>query len=165
MAVRHAFVSGKAASADTTQVDGPRWDADHLSPPYSITMVAQVGSLAWTNMPSALTEWYSTPNRYRVKADLTNARQARVTVAVNVAAAANAECRVQYATDGDGQGTWAYLDGVDGPKVNVGSIEGKASAWVNLASGAKADVWLRLVGINGDGAADPSFGTVTVQLR
>ena len=30
MAVSHAFTSGKSAAADTTLVDGPNWDADHV---------------------------------------------------------------------------------------------------------------------------------------
>ncbi len=128
-------------------------------------MVAQVGSLAYTNIPAALTEWYATANRYRVKADLTRFKEARVTVAVFTAANSTCECRVQYATDGDGQGAWAYLDGVDGPKANLGAVGGRVGAWVPLASGAKADVWLRLININGDGVADPSFGTVTAQFR
>ena len=35
----------------------------------------------------------------------------------------------------------------------------------DLVAGAKADVFVRVVGINGDGIASPSFGNISVQVR
>ncbi len=164
MGVRHAKVSGKAAPADSTEVGGPDWDAVHLSPPFVVTLLAQHGAVAFTNIPAALTEWNGA-NRTRTKLDLTSSREARVTAAVTTAANAAAEIRIQYATDGDAQATWAYLDGGSGPLVNIGAVGGRASGWVALAATAKADVWIRVVSINGDGAADPIVGLITLQLR
>ena len=39
------------------------------------------------------------------------------------------------------------------------------SAWVNLGTLAKADVYVAIVGQGGDGALDPTFGFVEVQFR
>jgi hypothetical protein len=39
------------------------------------------------------------------------------------------------------------------------------SAWVNLAAGAKADVFLALIGSGGNGTLDPAFGTIVAQFR
>jgi hypothetical protein len=83
----------------------------------------------------------------RVKADLTASTQARVLSNVAQAGAATAAIRVQYSTD---QASWNYLDGSTGPAVNINTTGLKVSSWVALAAGAKADVFLRVVGINGD---------------
>lgn len=130
-----------------------------------ITMHSNPAGTAWTSMPAALTEYGGT-NRTRVKADLTGFTQARLTVAVSTVGNSTAEVRIQYATDGDTQAAWAYLDGVDGPKANITTAaNGRVSAWVNLAAGAKGDVWLRVVGINGNGTLSPVLGTITLQVK
>ncbi len=162
--VKHGFASGKADSTDTTLVQPSHWNAEHVSPPFSVPLQSPNGILAYTNMPAALSEWRAI-NLSRVKADLSGSAECRLTAAVHVVGSANAEVRVQYATDGDAQGTWAFLDGADGPKVNISVLNGRASAWVPLAAGAKADVWLRFVSINGDGAADPVVGNAILHLR
>ncbi len=128
------------------------------------SVVALYGSsVTITNIAAALTE-HSAP-RTRVKVDLSKFMQARVTVGVNVVANAGAEVRIQYATDGDTQNTWAYLDGTDSPKVSIAALNGRVSPYVNLVAGARADVWIRVVTIGGDGAADPNVGTITLQVR
>ncbi|MGB9677888.1 MAG: hypothetical protein ACPLZ9_04645, partial [Candidatus Ratteibacteria bacterium] len=116
--------------------------------------------IQWTNMPATLTEFAG--GRYRIYYDLTNFTQARLVGTVIVAGAANAQIRVQYSTD---QTNWYYLDGTSGPYVSIGTTGYKISSWVNIASGAKTNVYLRLVGINGDGTADPQFNSFRLQLR
>ncbi len=133
-------------------------------PLFIVPLNMSFGSVAWTNMPAALTE-LNGANRSRVKVDLTSATEVRVTAAVSVVGAAGAAYRVQYATDGDAQGTWAYLDGGSGPSVTIDALNGRVSPWVTLVAGARADVWLRVVGINGDGAADPIVGNVALAVR
>lgn len=118
----------------------------------------------WTNQPAALTELIAATDR-RVQADLTGATQARITCEQTAAAAsASAELRLQYSTDG---GTnWSYADGASGPAVALGTAAGRRTgAWANLVAGAKADVLLRIVGINGNATADPAFRNLTVEAK
>lgn len=121
---------------------------------------------AWTNMPSAVTELYGVAARFRMKLDLTNYTQCRLICAVSTAGASTAEIRIQYSTNGDTQSAWSYMNTVgDGPKTVVGTTGGKASAWTNIVAGAQTDTWFRVVGINGDAALDPIFGTIALQVR
>jgi hypothetical protein len=136
---------------------GPAWSYN----PFVVTILAGNANLTWTNMPVALTELAGV-TRYRTRVDLTNVTQARITVVVMVAGATNARLAVQYSTD---QVTWNYLDGSSGPFVNINSTGLQVSSWVNITAGARGDVYLRIVGLNGDGAADPQFGLITVQFR
>jgi hypothetical protein len=116
----------------------------------------------WTNQPSALTEFNANTFR-RLKFELTNATQARLVVDMAIAGAAvPAKLRAQYSTD---QTTWNYLDGSAGPSVDINATGVRTSSWVTLAAGAKADVFLRLVGLSGDGVADPQFSLVQLQAK
>jgi hypothetical protein len=119
--------------------------------------------MSWTNQPAALAELDGS-TYYRTKQDMTNALQARLIVNVAVAGAATpAKLRVQYSID---QTTWRYLDGTAGPSVNINSPTGlKVSSWASLEPGAKADVFLRVVGLDGDDTADPQFGLALVQFK
>jgi hypothetical protein len=115
----------------------------------------------WYNMPAAPTEFMGS-TRYRTKYDLTSATQARIVVMVMTAGSASALGCVQYSTD---QATWTYLDGGTGPCTAINGTGVRASGLVNLAAAAKADVFLRVVGKDGNGAADPAFGQISVQIR
>lgn len=116
----------------------------------------------WTSMPSALTEAFGTSNA-RVLYDLTDATQVRFQVNVNTVGAASAEIRIQYSTD---QSTWNYLDnGATGLGQNISTTGFKTSAWSTIASGARGDVYLRAVGINGDGTTSPRLGLIQIQAR
>jgi hypothetical protein len=110
---------------------------------------------------AALTELAGSTNR-RTKIDLTNALQARITARVTTVGSASAEIRAQYSLD---ESTWDYLDGSSGPGVNISTLGTKASGYVTLANAAKADVFVRVVTINGDGAADPQIGSIYIQVR
>jgi len=39
------------------------------------------------------------------------------------------------------------------------------TAWINLVAGAKADVFLALLGSGGDGALDPAFGQIAAEFK
>jgi hypothetical protein len=119
------------------------------------------GNPAWTNQPAGLTELFGTTVG-RLKADLTATAQVRLIANVATAGAAGAAIRAQHSTD---QSSWNYLDGATGPSVGVGTTGLKVSAWVNVTGAAKADVFIRVVGISGDGTADPAFGNVLLQVR
>ncbi len=128
--------------------------------PEVVTILAG-DNLQWRNMPAALTEIFNA-TIHRTMVDLSNATQARLTVGVGRAGFATAELRGQYSTDG---ATWFYLDGTSGPSVPINAVGLQVSSWVNLDAGAQADVYIRIVGINGNGAADPRFGLITIQFR
>jgi hypothetical protein len=124
------------------------------------TFLADATQLTWNNQPAALTEIVGTNRRIRV--DLTNAIEARLSVNVTTAGANNAQLRVQYSTD---QATWNYLDGGTGPSVGINATGLQVSSFVTLVSGARADVYLRVVGINGNNNADPRFSTIQLEVR
>lgn len=126
-----------------------------------VTMQAQGSALAWTNQPAALTEFLGV-TRHRTKVDLTNMTQVRLTVAVMTAGTAASVLRAQYSTDGT---NWSYLDGGTGPEIAENPTGLKVSSFVNLTVGAKADVFLRIVGLSGDGVVDPAFGLITLQFK
>jgi hypothetical protein len=98
----------------------------------------------------------------RTQLDLTGASAVRLTVVMRVAGTATAKLRAQYSTD---QVNWYYFDGVTGPSVNVNAVGLQVSGWVNLANAAKQDVYIRLVGLDGNGATDPRFALITLQFR
>lgn len=124
-------------------------------------------SFAWSNQPSALTELLNT-NRYRTQAELGKYEQFRIVWYVTTAGTAGSVVGVQYSDDGGT--TWSGLDnGNSGSNssetVSTASTGLIVSAWANLASGAKGDVQLRIVGSGGDGVADPAYGTMKVKFR
>jgi hypothetical protein len=139
---------------------GPAWSYNR---PFVVTIFAGNNNLTWTNMPAAVTELAGV-TRYRTIVDLTNVTQARITVVVMVVGSVYSELAVQYSKD---QVSWFYLDGSNGPAVGVGVFTGVVfSFWANITPDARADlVYLRIVGRNGDGVADPQFGLITVQFR
>jgi hypothetical protein len=73
-----------------------------------------------------------------------------------------AAIRAQYSTD---QSSWNYLDGSAGPSVTVSTTGLKVSGWVSVTAAAKADVFIRAVGIAGDASADPAFANVLLQVK
>lgn len=118
----------------------------------------------WTNMPAALTE-FNGGTTARQFLDLRPFRFARLSANVgSVAGNTAAELRVQYSLNGGS--TWAYLDGSAGPAVVVDDdASWQVSNFVAIADAAKVESALvRLVGITGDGAIDPVFGAVTLEL-
>ena len=125
--------------------------------PIEITLCSSATEVKLLNMPAALTE-YKGLTIFRTKVDFTNAASSRLVVRQGVAGATNAKLKVQYATD---ESTW-----VDLCLVAVGAGVGtKAGSWTAVPSGAKGDVFLRLVGIDGDGTADPEFGLIVLQVK
>ena len=125
-----------------------------------LTMHAPGGATTWTNMPAALTAFLAVTTQ-NTQFDMSAFTQARLVAQIQVAGSGSAKLRVQH---GDGF-TWDYLDGSSEPSLDISSAGLKVSSWVTLESAARADRILRLVGIDGDGAADPDFGLIVVQFR
>lgn len=140
----------------TTQAETIRSGQD----PISCTINA--ATVTWTNQPAALTELFGLNDR-RLPFDLSRFSQARITVNVEVAAFTGATLRAEFATT-DG-GTYAALDNSTGPNVAIDTTGTKVSSWVNLTTAARADVFLRIVGVGGDGTVDPDLGLISIQFR
>jgi hypothetical protein len=150
--------SGKMLSVSTA-TGSPEWRTPVA---VDVTFLDGRANITWTNQPAALTE-FTGATRYRLYFDLTSAHEARLVAHIATAGAAAASLRVQYSLDGGV--SWNYLGDVSGPSLGIGSAGTFASPWVSLEPAARTDCLLRLVGINGNGVADPVFGRISVQLR
>ncbi len=135
--------------------------------PVTIMFLGSPSSVTtWSDMPAALTEWRGSVRTGRTMADTTNATEFRIMAFVQVAGAAGATLRVEYATDS--VPAWEYLDGAAGTggAVAVDVVGNPAGAWTSLTANAKGGTkHLRVIGIGGDGAVDPSFGPIIIQIR
>lgn len=119
----------------------------------------------WTNMPAAFTEFDGLTNS-REYVNLSAFREVRFSVGVQVASAASAFLLVQYSTAASNGSAWTNLAGSQSPIVNIGSTGAtKTTGWVTFNSSAQADVLLRIVGQNGDGALDPTFPVIMCEFR
>lgn len=122
------------------------------------TVLADAAALGWTNMPAATTEIFGGTPARRTKKNLAGATQARIIVNQTIVGSANAQLKLQFSTD---QAAWTDA----GPVVAVGAGTGlKVGAFANLVTAAKADVFLRLAGVNGDGTADPAFSNIDIEV-
>ncbi len=115
-------------------------------------------------MPVAQTELFGTTWGRRAT-DLTGYVQFRLSVTQSVAGAAAASLRAQYSTNGGA--AWSNLEtGGTGADLLVGAGTGlKIGAWGTVDPGALGDVQLRIVGQNGDAAADPVFRYIGIEFR
>lgn len=130
------------------------------SSPETVTFHAPPGAQVWTNIPAAATEFRGL-SLHRAQADLAGMGQFRIYANLVAVGNATAELRLQYSTDG---ATWLdAASSASGVNISAGGL--RTSAWLALAAGAKGDVQLRIVGVNGDGVADPSFGTVAAEFK
>ena len=135
---------------------------DHRHPRDAVGLCVNAATVVWTNQPAALTELFGLTDRRR-QYDLTQFTQARLVANVEVAGFVGATLRAQFATT-DG-GAYAALDNVTGPNVPLDATGTQVSGWVTLTAAALADVFLRVAGVGGDGAADPEVGLTEIQFR
>jgi hypothetical protein len=128
----------------------------------STIVASPLNAQVWANMPAAVTEMFGAPYG-RIKIDLTHATYYRIVVMQTVAGLAGADINLQYSTNNS---TYQAADTGAAGELDVGSGTGvKIGAWAELAAGAKGDVWLRLVGKQGNGVADPAFQSVRIQFK
>lgn len=161
---------GPPGAQGTPGTQGPSGPAGQQGPagppgpalPESITVLStSILAATWSNQPSAVTELLGS-TRFRLGYDLSNAASARLVVnVVGAGASTPAKIRVQYSTD---LFTWRYLDGALGPSVDINAAGLQVSGWTTLEIAARGDVYLRIVGLDGNGSADPSLGLLQVQI-
>jgi hypothetical protein len=115
----------------------------------------------WTNMPLAATILYgASTHSYSRRMDLTYANQVRLSIDVATGGVSGAKLYLRYSTDNS-----SFTD-MTSASCTFGTGTGVfTSGWVNLDSGAKADVWVQVWGSGGDGAADPRFFTISAEFR
>lgn len=126
------------------------------------TIAMSTENTTWVNQPSAVTEFLG-QTYLRTKLDLTGKTQVRLTARVLTVGNTNAQLRLQWSTD---ESTWYYFSDVGvNPYVLIDSLGTNVSSWVSMQENAKDDVFIRLVGANGDGVKDPQFGLITCQFK
>lgn len=119
------------------------------------------GTVTLTNMALADTELPAT--HYRLKLDLTGFTQFRVTARVATQGSANSDIRFQGSTDDSSFGS---LDGSNGPELALFGVGEKDTGWQPLAVAYRAaNIRIRMMGKDGDGAADPVVRQVVLHFK
>jgi hypothetical protein len=122
----------------------------------------------WSNMPNTL-QFFDSSSAYVTQIDLTSYNQVRLIVnKQGTAGAAGSKLLVRYqATTGTPFDESLYLAiGTSEVSVAVDTTSTIiTTSWIDLASGAKSDVWVALMGIDGDTTADPVFGNIYAEFR
>ncbi len=159
--LRQFFAAAEPGTLGVTPAENDLWiDKDAPAPSVSIYtnifMYSNPGTVAFTNMPAAVTE--PSGGRTRQRAMLANAVEVRLSIHVQTAAFAGAIMFVQYSTD---LSTWIDLT----PSAVVDTAGAKITPFAAIPAGAKGDVWLRVAGSGGDGVVDPVFGSISVGVR
>jgi len=175
-------------TVDTEAYDATNWDGDLTVPTKDavrdkINSMSSAGQLihvfsgnasgsatAWTSMPAAQTFlWGSSGGRSTTtKIDLTNYSQVRFMVNKTTTTAGVAgsilslKYNTTYSTSDTGYstiGTSAVQVAID---VSTGYLD---TGWIDLAAGAKADVFVTVTGTGGNGSTSPSFGNIVAQFK
>jgi len=122
----------------------------------------------WSNMPNTL-QFFDSSSAYVTQIDLTAYNQVRLIVnKQGTAGATGSKLLVRYqATTGAPFTESSYLAiGTSEVSLAVDTTNNiLVTSWIDLASGAKSDVWVALMGIDGDTTADPVFGNIYAEFR
>ena len=123
-------------------------------------------AVTWSNMPAAAT-LFTGSTSYIQKADLTNYTECRLLVnKTSTSGSTNSILRLEYATAYT-QTAASYIQiGTTALSVAINvTNQYLVSGWTPLVSGAKADVFLTIIGSGGDSFADPIFGHIVAEFR
>lgn len=170
---------GTAATVNTGTTAGtvPLTDNLNLFTAVSVPIVPNYNSLispvvySWINQPAALTIFMG-QTRWFQAISLIGRKQARVHVYVSAGGSyvAGSKIRLLYRTQAAGYDAtitnWLQL----GASAHVETtfaigISVFSSAWINLAALAMDDVLIAVAGLDGDGVADPSFLSISMDYR
>lgn len=159
--VKSANLSDVTSAADSRSNIGFATDILRMSQ----TWLASPGSGLTLSTVAAADAFLGKSNRNIQQADLTPFTQARLTVRPTTAATAGTKLVLKYYTS---------FSTTVGDYVNVGSSEISVgldststvtSSWINLAAGAKADVFVSIIQTGGDGATNPVIAFLEAQFR
>lgn len=123
-----------------------------------ITFVASL--LTHTNLPSGVQRVSNAANRYGVRVDVTNASTIRAGVACSLAGASGSGWYCRYSTNGSTYTDIGTATGGDLALMTSAGINISNAITMPAAAKSFGMVWLEIVSINGDGAADPVTGTL-----
>jgi len=122
----------------------------------------------WLAMPSALS-FFDSSTGFVTQADLTAYNQVRLIVNKQATAGAgSSKIILRYqAISGSPFTASSYSDiGTSEVSVSVNVTNTiLVTSWINMAAGAKDDVWLTILGINGDDTISPQFGNIYAEFR
>jgi hypothetical protein len=122
----------------------------------------------WLAMPSALS-FFDSSTAYVTQADLSAYNQVRLIVnKQGTAGAGSSKIILRYqATSGAPFTASSYSDiGTSEVSVNVNVTNDiLIDGWVDMVSGAKDDVWLAILGVDGDDTTSPVFGNIYAEFR
>lgn len=133
----------------------------------AVTLVINASSIAWTNMPAAATLMFG--NAATVRAvDLSAYTECRLTVSQFNAATSGAALRLRYSASASGSaGSYSAISTAE-CEVALGTAAGMHyldSGWKTLVTGAIDEVYIAIVGIDGNATDDPAFLAVTAEFR
>lgn len=169
--IYNRFVKGFLRPADVARVALTGAYADlggKPQPGLHVPIYTNAGAFAsWASMPATESIFLGAARWNQVaRADLSGYTQCRLCLVVGTAGFSTAKIIAKYAAAfSTSLGPYANL-GV--AEVSVGLATGNsyaASAWVDLAPGAKADVHLILTGSGGNGSVSPTLGNISLQFR
>lgn len=131
-----------------------------------VAIVADSAAATWTNMPSAAA-FFMGSYRHATKVDLTSYTQCRLVVNKQGTSGAEASKLILRYRTAFSTAVADYSDiGTSEVSVAVNTTNSVlATGWINLVAGAKADIYLSVVGSGGDGALDPIFGSISAQFK
>lgn len=160
-----AGTNGHQLCADSAQTEGVRWARKAM---FDWCVNGRIdAALTWTDMPSAA-NFLSASAIHRTRLDLTEFTQCRIVVTMGpTAGASGAKLTVKYKATSDTT-TFASVSDIGTSEVNClidSASTCVAGSWVDLAAGAKADVFVYVGGRDGNGTTDPTFASIHVQFR
>jgi hypothetical protein len=120
----------------------------------------------WTNMPSAIS-FFDGSTAFITAAELSNFTQVRLLInKLGTAGATGSAIILRYNTTyTQNANLWSAI-GTTSVQLAVNNTnQFLETAWIDLVAGAKADVFIALMGSGGDGAADPIFGMIAAEFR
>jgi hypothetical protein len=132
-----------------------------------ITFSAEVPN-TWLSMPAAVT-FFDNSTGFVTQADLTAYNQVRLIVNKQATAgAASSKIILRYQLTSGSPFTASSYSDIGTSEVSVAVNVANnilVSSWINMATAAKDDVWVTIVGIDGDGTISPQFGNIYAEFR
>lgn len=126
------------------------------------SLVFQATPTQWLNMPAALTELNGSIGN-RLWAEASRFTHVRLVVSIVTQGLTGSKLSLHYKTSNGTFGTFSSA-GTSSVEVPIDAAGTVKSAWIPLAAGAKADVVFAVGGILGDGAVDPTIGTIAAEF-
>lgn len=155
--------TGSVGATGATGPQGPAGPGGQLVVPFHSDGSANI---TLTNQASG-ENFLAGTNRSIVALDLSNLTDCRLYARVITGSASvnNPRLIVKYAaTFQTAVGSYSAI-GTSEVACSMTTAGGVVSSWIPLVSGAKADVFVTVTQIGGDGVADPALGPIFVQFR